>query len=80
MEECAGEDDLRFAVAKAFYREGRKGSSAKGAKKIGRDWPLADYQDFAHVVAGEEEFDRGEVAEKIFDVAVVEHALKLEAI
>src|SRR6185437_8859094 len=34
---------------------------------------LADDQDFANVVAGEEEFYGSEIAEKIFYVAVVEN-------
>jgi hypothetical protein len=39
---------------------------------------LADHQHFTDVIAREEEFDRGEIAEEGFDVAVVEHALQLE--
>src|SRR5579864_9324511 len=39
----------------------------------------ADDQHFPDVVAGEEEFDGGEVAEEGFDVAVVEDALQAEA-
>src|SRR6478609_11191627 len=39
---------------------------------------LADDQDFANVVAGEEEFYGSEIAEKIFYVAIVEHPLQPE--
>ena len=41
---------------------------------------LAHHQHFADVVAGEKELDGSEITEKIFDVAVVEHALQLKAI
>src|SRR5271165_1559347 len=37
-------------------------------------------QHFPHIVAGQEEFDGGEVAEQGFDVAVVEDALQAETL
>ena len=39
---------------------------------------LPDDQYFSYVVARQEEFDRGEVAEKILDVAIIENALQAE--
>jgi hypothetical protein len=39
---------------------------------------LADDQDFANVVAGEEEFYGSEIAEKIFYVAIVKNPLQPE--
>src|ERR1700733_2407325 len=42
--------------------------------------PLANDEHFSHVVARQEELDRGEVAEEGFDVAVVEDPLQVEAI
>jgi hypothetical protein len=41
---------------------------------------LADHQHFADVVTGEEEFDGSEIPKQVFDVAVVEYPLQLEAI
>ena len=41
---------------------------------------LADYEDFPHVVAGQEKLDRGEIAEESFNVAIVEDALQAEAL
>src|SRR4051794_22132890 len=46
--------------------------------RLSPGYSLADDQDFADVVAGEEEFDVGEIAEEVFDVAVVEYALQAE--
>ena len=40
---------------------------------------LAHHQHFPDIVASEEEFDGGKVAEEGFDVAVVENALQAEA-
>ena len=41
---------------------------------------LAHDQHFPNIVPGQKEFDGSKIAEKIFDVPVVEHALQLEAI
>lgn len=39
----------------------------------------ADHQNFADVIAGEKELDGSEVAEKVFDVPIVEDALEAES-
>ena len=41
---------------------------------------LPDHQHFSHVVARKEEFDRSEIAEEGFDVAVIEDSLQAEAV
>src|SRR5579862_2190271 len=43
-------------------------------KRVG----LADDQDFADVVAGQEELDGSKIAEEIFDVSVIEDTLQAE--
>src|SRR5713101_6143040 len=40
---------------------------------------LSHYQHFADVIAGEEKLDGSEIAEEVFDVPVIEHALQAEA-
>jgi hypothetical protein len=40
-----------------------------------RGLKLAHDQDFANVVASQEEFNRRKIAEEIFDVTVIEHSL-----
>src|SRR5262249_1261859 len=39
---------------------------------------LSHHEDFADIVAAEEEFDRGEITEEVLDVPVVEDALQAE--
>ena len=39
---------------------------------------LANDQHFADIVAGEKELDRGEIPEKIFDVAIIKYSLQAE--
>src|SRR6476646_2026216 len=72
-------DRQKSSTAEAQCRGGSPGHFT-GSIRTGRPCAPAFFlprdQDLAHIVAGQEKLERRKIAKKIFDVAVVEHALQ----
>src|ERR1051326_3820566 len=76
----SGAHRVQFSLCVLLFpaAEKKRGFSPGCKPVIETDGTLAYDQHFPHVVARQEEFDRAEIAEQIFDVAVVEDSLQRE--